>query len=104
MQHDPLWTVMLRLPHDFAQPCFGFLEAPAIAGSGSVGSTALARLHLKQPSSRYDWIVLSGICVQENFPRFHYPNVTIPLQNCITFPVSTSYFRANSSLPSPPIR
>ena len=32
-----------------------------------------------------------------------YPNPTIPLQNCITFPVSTSYLRANVSFPSSPI-
>src|SRR5207244_868470 len=33
-----------------------------------------------------------------------HPNVTIPLQNCVRPPVSTSYLRTNASLPSPPTR
>src|SRR5881628_216184 len=33
-----------------------------------------------------------------------YANLTMPLQNCVLLPTSTSYLRMNASLPSLPMR
>ena len=46
-----------------------------------------------------------GVCPAPELVVTHfYASVTMPLQNCINFPVSTSYLRTKSSVPSLPMR